>query len=293
MVSNPFSAATATTPGPGDNGSGPAAQPDAAGAGRRARRDRQRKVIIAWRVAIVLAVLGIMQVVNALQGDLVMPTPWSVIQSGVDQIRDGTLGTALLQSLRVFGVGFGLSIVTGVTAGVIIGGFKTLERVLEPFINALNATPRVAFIPLIIVWVGLGVEAKIVITWVSAVVPLVINAAAGVKEADADLTEMARSLGVKKWTLFSRVLVPGALPHILTGLRIGSALAILGTVVSELYTQQAGLGGLLVNDSNNFEMARYFAVVVVLGALGIVVTAILRAVETYFYRWRVDHREVR
>jgi len=277
VVSNPFSAATATTPGPGDNGSGPAAQPDAAGAGRRARRDRQRKVIIAWRVAIVLAVLGIMQVVNALQGDLVMPTPWSVIQSGVDQIRDGTLGTALLQSLRVFGVGFGLSIVTGVTAGVIIGGFKTLERVLEPFINALNATPRVAFIPLIIVWVGLGVEAKIVITWVSAVVPIVINAAAG----------------VKKWTLFSRVLVPGALPHILTGLRIGSALAILGTVVSELYTQQAGLGGLLVNDSNNFEMARYFAVVVVLGALGIVVTAILRAVETYFYRWRVDHREVR
>jgi ABC-type nitrate/sulfonate/bicarbonate transport system permease component len=265
-----------------------------AGPGRRSlRRDRQRRAVMAGRVLIVVVVLGIMQGVNAWKGDLVMPAPWSVVTSGWDQIADGTLPHALVQSLAVFGIGFAASAVTGILFGVIIGGFKTVERVFDPFINALNATPRVAFIPLIIVWVGLGVEAKIVITWVSAVVPILINAAAGVKEADADLTEMARSLGVRKWTLFSRVLVPGALPSILTGLRIGSALAILGTVVSELYTQQAGLGGLLVNDSNNFEMARYFAVVVVLGALGIVVTALLRAAENYFYRWRVDHREAR
>jgi ABC-type nitrate/sulfonate/bicarbonate transport system permease component len=260
---------------------------------RAARRNRRRSVVIAGRAAIVLAVLAIMQVVNALQGDLVMPTPWSVVQSGWHQIGDGTLAIALGQSLRVFGIGFGLSIATGVTAGVIIGGFKTLERMLDPFINALNSTPRVAFIPLIVVWVGLGVEAKIVVTWLSAVVPILINSATGVSQADPDLTEMARSLGVSRWTLFSRVLFPGALPQILTGLRVGSALAILGTVVSELYTQQAGLGGLLVNDSNNFEMSSYFAVVVVLAALGIAVAAILRGVESRFYRWRVDHREVR
>jgi NitT/TauT family transport system permease protein len=265
----------------------------APGAARKARRDRRRRVVLLWQVFIVVAIFAIMWGVNAWQGDLVMPTPWSVVQSGWDQIKDGSLTAAFLQSIRVFGIGFGISIATGVTAGVIIGGFKTVERVFDPFINALNATPRVAFIPLIIVWVGLGVEAKIVITWVSAVVPILINSAAGVKEADADLTEMARSYGVRGWTLFSRVLVPGALPSILTGLRIGSALAILGTVVSELYTQQAGLGGLLVNDSNNFEMARYFAVVVVLGALGIVVTSLLRTAENYFYKWRIDHREVK
>jgi NitT/TauT family transport system permease protein len=260
---------------------------------RRARRDRQRRVAIAWQVLIVLAILGIMQGVNAWKGDLVMPAPWSVVTSGWAQIKDGTLPKALLQSLEVFGIGFGVSAASGILFGVIIGGFRTVERVFDPFINALNATPRVAFIPLIIVWVGLGVEAKIVVCWVSAVLPILINSASGVREADADLTEMARSFGVRKWALFFRILVPGALPSILTGLRIGSALAILGTVVSELYTQQAGLGGLLVNDSNNFEMSRYFAVVVVLGALGIVVTALLRAAEKYFYRWRVDHREVR
>lgn len=279
-----------------DGVAGTGTGPDGAGAQvsrRRARRDRQRRVIVTWQVLLVLAVLGIMQGVNAWKGDLVMPAPGSVVISGWDQITDGTLPHALVQTLTVFGIGFGVSAASGIILGVIIGGFKMVERVFDPFINALNATPRVAFIPLIIVWVGLGVEAKIVITWVSAVVPILINSAAGVKEADADLTEMARSLGVRRWTLFSRVLVPGALPSILTGLRIGSALAILGTVVSELYTQQAGLGGLLVNDSNNFEMARYFAVVVVLGALGVVVTTLLRAAESYFYRWRVDHREVR
>lgn len=240
-----------------------------------------------------IGVLAIMQVVNKLQGDLIMPSPWSVVMSGWQQIRDGTLPDALGQSLRVFGIGFGVSIVTGVGFGVLIGGFRTLERVLDPFIHAVNSTPRVAFIPLIIVWIGLGVEAKIVVTWLSAVIPILISSAAGVSQADPDLTEMARSLGVTRWTLFSRVLIPAALPQILTSLRVGAALAILGTVVSELYTQQAGLGGLLVNDSNNFEMSLYFGVVVVLGALGIAVTAILRAVETRFYRWRVDYREVR
>ncbi|HLI14567.1 MAG TPA: ABC transporter permease [Acidimicrobiales bacterium] len=255
------------------------------------RRTRERFVVLAGQLLVIGLLVLAMQLVNANFGGLTMPAPGSVLRQLGHLVRDGVLGRALAETLTVFGIGYGVSLASGVLLGMVVGGFRTIGRIWEPFINALNATPRVAFIPLIIVWFGLFVESKVIVAWLSAFVPILINTADGIQNADQDLIEMAKALGTPRRTLFWRVLVPAALPSILTGVRVGAALAILGTIVAELYTAQAGLGGLLAEAGNTFQMAEYFAVVIVLAALGTAVSALLRMLERRFAAWRVDWRE--
>ena len=266
-------------------------QPPARAQLRRRRRSRERWLLRTEQLVLVALGLGIMTVLNLTKGDLVMPRPDKVVVAGAKMFADGTMWKALGQSVQVFGIGYGVSALSGVVLGILIGGFARLGRVLDPFINALNSTPRVAFIPIIIVWFGLDSEAKIIVVWLSAVIPIIINTASGIEGADEDLVEMARAAGANRWQQFHRVLVPCAVPVILTGLRVGAALAILGTVVSELYTAEAGLGGLLIESSNHFEMAKYFAVVFVLMVIGVAVAAVLRAVERHFLTWRTVRRD--
>ncbi|MCR6670160.1 ABC transporter permease [Devosia ginsengisoli] len=160
-------------------------------------------------------------------------------------------------------------------------------RTLDPFFNALMATPRVAFIPLIIVLLGLGFWAKITVVALGAVMPILINTYAGVRNGDAELVEMARSAGARPGQVFSKILLPGAAPFIMVGLRLGATIGLINTVVAELYTAVQGLGGLLAIYGNTFRMAPYFVVVLILACLGIAVAELLRLVERRLDRWRI------
>jgi len=169
-----------------------------------------------------------------------------------------------------------------------LGGFPVLNRILDPFVNALNATPGAAFIPLIIVWFGLYTEAKIVVVWNAAVFPILISTAAGIANADKNLIEMGRAFGAKRLRLFWDIMVPDALPSILSGLRIGAAVSTVGTVIAELTMAQSGLGGLLAQAGNRFQMDKYFAVVIVLMVLATAIIAGLRLAENRVDRWRLS-----
>ena len=237
-------------------------------------------------MAIGLLLIAGMQVMNATSGNLVMPAPAAVLHQSVQMWSDGTMVRALAQSLTVLGAGFALAASSGIVAGILLGGFPFLNRVFDPFVNAVNATPAAAFIPLFIVWFGLYTEAKIVVVWNAAVFPILINTAAGIGHANQDLTEMAQSFGAGRRQLFWQVMVPDALPAILSGLRIGAAVSIVGTVIAELTMAQSGLGGLMIAAGNRFQMDRYFAVVIVMMALGTLITVALRLVERRFGRWR-------
>jgi NitT/TauT family transport system permease protein len=234
-----------------------------------------------------------MQVLNTLAGNLVMPSPISVLRQEIEMWTDGTMIRALRQSLVVLGTGFALASVTGIFAGILLGGIPFLGRVSAPFVNAMNSTPGAAFIPLIIVWFGLYTEAKIVLVWNAAVFPILISTTTGIANANRDLTEMAQSFGAGRRALFWQVMVPDALPSILGGLRIGAAISTVGTVIAELTMAQSGLGGLMIMAGNRFQMDRYFAVVIVLMALGTLITMGLRQAERRFARWRVVMAESR
>ena len=171
-----------------------------------------------------------------------MPSPLDVAPAVIEEVRSGQLLSATLSSLQVFAAGYALAIVTGVALGVLMGGMPRLGETLEIYVNALNSTPRVAFIPLIILWFGLFTNAKIVVVWFQAVMPILINTYAGVQNTDPDLVEAARSFGARRGQVFRFIMLPAALPYIVTGLRLGAANAMVGTVIAELYTALSGLG---------------------------------------------------
>ena len=254
----------------------------------RVRQRREGGLVLLAQVLIVLLVIAGMYALNAVAGKLTMPRPDAVLQQSIKMWSDGTMLKALLESLTVLGLGFLLSVVTGIGVGALLGGFRVLNRVLDPFVNALNATPGAAFIPLIIVWFGLYTEAKVVVVWNAAVFPILISTAAGIANADKDLIEMGRAFGAKRLRLFWDIMVPDALPSILSGLRIGAAVCTVGTVIAELTMAQSGLGGLLAQAGNRFQMDKYFAVVIVLMVLATAIIAGLRWAENRVGRWRLS-----
>jgi NitT/TauT family transport system permease protein len=242
--------------------------------------------IVGWRVIALVFFLLAWHVASIPAGRLLLPSPLEVLPAFIDEVRSGQLLTATLSSLQVFVLGYALAIVSGVALGVLMGGMPRLGETLEIYVNALNATPRVAFIPFIILWFGLGTNAKIVVVWFQAVMPIVINTYAGVQNTDPDLLEAARSFGARRGQLFRHVMLPAALPYIVAGLRLGGANAMVGTVIAELYTALSGLGYLIAQYGGTFQTARYFGPVLVLAAMGMLLSQALKILERRLARWK-------
>jgi NitT/TauT family transport system permease protein len=254
-------------------------------------RSRRRGVfgrvnIVTWRLIALVIFLGLWHLASIPAGKLLLPSPLDVAPAFWDLLRSGQLVSATLSSLGVFLAGYALAIVVGVAVGVLMGGMPRLGETLEIYVNALNSTPRVAFIPFIILWFGLGVNAKIVVVFFQAVMPVLINTYAGVQNTDHDLLEAARSFGAKRGQLFRYVMLPAALPYIVTGLRLGAANALVGTVIAELYTALAGLGYLIAQFGGTFQTAKYFGPVLVLAAMGMTISQSLKILERRLARWK-------
>lgn len=278
----------ADKPQAGDiNAPAPSPAPSSVSAAAAARR-RGDWLVLALQIGVAILIVVGMFVLNATSGNLVMPRPDAVLAQSIRMWSDGSLLKALGQSLTVLILGYLLAVVSGVGIGILLGGFRPLGRIFDPFVAAMNATPGAAFIPLIIVWFGLYTEGKVVLVWHGALFPILINTAAGIANANKDLVEMGRAFGAKRLALFWNVMVPDAIPQILSGLRIGAAIATVGTVISELTMAQSGLGGLLAYAGNRFQMDRYFAVVIVLMVLGTLITTALRYAERRVGRWRAS-----
>jgi NitT/TauT family transport system permease protein len=218
----------------------------------------------------------------------VIPNPVATFWAAVSLIQDGKIFQALKESLEVYASGVLLATVIAIPAGLLMGGFRMFGRTMEVYANAFMATPRVAFIPLIIVLLGLGFKAKVAVVFLGAVMPILINTYAGVLNADGELVEMAKSAGASRLQIFRRILLPGALPFIVVGLRLGATIGLINTIVAELYTAISGLGGLLAFYGNTFQMARYFVVIITLALVGVTVTQLLRLLETRMDRWRYN-----
>ncbi|HEV2572280.1 ABC transporter permease [Methylocella sp. CPCC 101449] len=239
-----------------------------------------------WRLLVGILLIAIWTAVAQLVGQNFIPTPSQTAVAAVQLFSDGTVPAAALSSLYVFAVGYLLAIVFAVPLGLLMGGFRVFGAALEPYVDALSAMPRVSFIPLIIIFLGLGYEAKICVVFLGAIMPILINTYAGVLNSDGDLIEMARSAGATDAQIFRKIMLPGAMPYIIAGMRVGAALALINTVVAELYTAVQGLGGLLSIYGNTFRMAPYFVVVFVLAVIGVVTMQSLKFFERRVMRGR-------
>ena len=208
--------------------------------------------------------------------------------SGAEKLFDNdVLSTHLLRSGEAFTSGLILSILIALPFGIVLGRPETLNAVFDPFITAINATPRLVFLPIIMVWVGIGYWTVTLIVFIGAVFPLLINTYAGVRNADKVLINVVRSFGAGEWEINKMVVLPNALPFIVAGLRLAIGRAILGIVVAEFFGGTTkGLGVIMVDAAGKFQVDVVFVGLVLFMTLSLIMVGIVKAIENRLTRWR-------
>lgn len=220
---------------------------------------------------------------------LFFATPTMVFTAIGDLIASGKLWPALRFSSSAFAAGLALAIVAALPLGVLMGRSRLMNELFDPFVTAINATPRLVFLPLIIIWFGIGMTSVIVVVFIGALFPLLINTYEGVKNADRLLINVVRSYGASEWDINRLVVIPNSLPYIISGLRLAIGRAVLGVVVAEFFGGSAkGIGVIMVQASSSFQVDLVFAGLIIFMALSLVLTGIVRAIETRFNRWRPE-----
>jgi NitT/TauT family transport system permease protein len=203
---------------------------------------------------------------------------------------DGSIYEHLQASGTEFFAGFALAVVVGVPLGILMGWYSRLNAVLEPFVSALYATPRIALLPLVVIWFGIGLGSKVAIVFLGAIFPILVNTITGVRTIDADFIKVARSYGATDRQMFLTVALPSSVPLLLTGLRLGLGHALVGIVVGEMYGATQGLGYLIAVAGARFQTDKVMVGILLIASLGIALTELLRAIERRFERWRPNQR---
>jgi ABC-type nitrate/sulfonate/bicarbonate transport system permease component len=237
------------------------------------------------RVLSVLALLVFWEIYGRSSDPVLFTYPTAVASAAVDMTREGVLLEAIWESLRVLGLGLLLGVVVGVALGVLAGRSRIAAALMDVPTIALYATPMVALVPVLVLWFGFGVQAKIVVVFLFAVFPVLINTAAGVREVDPRLEEVANSFCSSESRMWRDLIVPSALPYIVTGIRLAIGRALVGIVVAEFYTALAGLGYVIVAEANQFRTDRVMVPVIVLMALGVALTKAIEWAERRVSPW--------
>jgi len=241
--------------------------------------------VLSLRVGFALFVLGAWYLVALTMGGLFLAPPHEIVSRLGEAVRSGLFMQYLAPTAYILTVGAGLGAVVGVPAGLLIGRVPWLYRLTEPPINIFYTTPLVALIPFILVIIGFNDQSKILIVFLFTVLPVVINTSVGVRTVDQDLVELTRSFCAKEWTVWRDVLVPGSLPAIMTGLRIGLIHALVGAVLADFYAGASGFGYLIILYSNRFDIAGALGPVLVLAAAGTAVAALLKTAQRRLSPW--------
>jgi NitT/TauT family transport system permease protein len=218
-------------------------------------------------------------------------SPSRIAVTAAEMFSDGSIYVHLRVSAIEFVTGFGLAILIGVPLGFLMGWYSRVNAVLDPFVSALYATPRIALLPLVVIWFGIGLGSKIVIVFLGAIFPILVNTITGVRTIDADFIKVARSFNATDRQMFLTVALPSSVPMLLTGLRLGLGHALVGIVVAEMYGASEGIGYLIAVAGARFQTDKVMVGIIIIAALGVAMTEILRYVERRFERWRPNRNE--
>lgn len=201
-------------------------------------------------------------------------------------LSSGKINQDLIVSGTEFGLGMALALAVGIAVGVLMGISSRVDRLLIWWVSGFDATPRIAFAPLLIIWFGIGLESKVVLVFISALFPVLLSTASGVRTTSRELLEMADSFSVPRALQFRAIILPGAVPFVITGIRLGITRGLIGIVVGEMISSTQGIGHVLSDASDRFDMVRVFAMIIVLAMVGVTLTTLARALERRFDSWR-------
>jgi NitT/TauT family transport system permease protein len=249
--------------------------------------NQEKKLLGTVAVVIFFTIWELIGNTFQLINPMFMSAPSLIFKAAVDLVSSGEIWN----DLRISGIellwGYTLSVAVGIPFGIMVGWYKRASYIFDPFINAMNATPRVALLPLVIIWLGIGVLSKVGIIFLGAVFPILINTRDGVKTTPYNLLTCARSFGASEWMLFKSVVLPSTLPFILTGLRLATGRALVGVMVGELYAATAGIGFMITVAGATFQTDKVFVGVGIFAISGMILMEALTKVEARFDKWRV------
>lgn len=218
---------------------------------------------------------------------LFFATPSQIVATFYRLFATGEIWPALAFSGSTFAVGLAVSIAFALPLGVALGRSGFLNAMIDPFITAFNATPRLVFLPLILIWFGIGLWSVVLVVFLGALFPLLINTYEGVRNADRLLINVVRSFGANEWQTNKLVVLPNALPYIVSGLRLAIGRAILGVVVAEFFGgSTTGVGVIMVNAAGKYQIDVVFAGVIIFMVLSLIMTSAVKTIEVRLTRWR-------
>jgi len=182
-------------------------------------------------------------------------------------------------SLSEFVIGFALAVALGVPLGLLLGRFPVLRYLLDPPIMAIYATPHLALLPIVVVWLGIGMQSKIALVFIGGFIPILVNSMAGVRAVERSWVVAARSFCAGEWGVFTKVILPASLPSVILGIRLGVSRGVLGVVVGEMYQSQAGLGNEIMRYGSEFRTDYLLFDVVLVSLFGFAAASAVRALE--------------
>lgn len=255
-------------------------------AGGRPERDHTRFKERLLQIGTLLLVLITWEVAARDVNRLLVAVPSEIARATWQMLLSGELIAATIESMTSLVIGFAVASVLGIVLGFAMGRSRTLEVVLDPYVNALYAMPLVALIPILMLWVGIGLAAKITIVILFAVFPVIINTTTGVKNVDAHYLDIGKAFMASRSMVWRYIVLPYAMPYVVSGLRIALGRGVIAMIVAEFLTSISGLGGLIINYTNAFETAKAFSPVLVVALLANALTWALLAVEQRLAQWK-------
>jgi ABC-type nitrate/sulfonate/bicarbonate transport system permease component len=248
--------------------------------------NQEKKILGTISVMLFLVLWELVGNTLQLINPMFMSAPSLIWKAAVQLFGSGEIWNDLRVSGTELLGGYLLAAFFAVPFGIMTGWYKRMSAIFDPFINAMNATPRVALLPLVIIWLGIGILSKVGIIFLGAVFPILINSRDGVKTTPLSLLNAARSFGASEWMVFKTVVLPSTVPFILTGLRLGVGRAIVGVMVGELYAATAGIGFMITVAGATFQTDKVFVGVLIFALTGMISMELLTRVERRFDKWR-------
>jgi len=248
--------------------------------------NQEKKILGTISVALFLLLWELVGNTFQLINPMFMSAPSLVWKAAAQLFGSGEIWNDLRVSGTELLGGYLLAVFFAIPFGIMTGWYKRMSAIFDPFINAMNATPRVALLPLVIIWLGIGILSKVGIIFLGAVFPMLINTRDGVKTTPQNLLNAARSFGASEWMVFKSVVLPSTVPFILTGLRLGVGRAIVGVMVGELYAATAGIGFMITVAGATFQTDKVFVGVLIFAISGMFLVELLNRVERRFGNWR-------
>jgi ABC-type nitrate/sulfonate/bicarbonate transport system permease component len=242
-----------------------------------------------FRYGFLALILIVWEIIGPSIDPIFFTYPTKIAVAFYDLTISGELPHYLGQSLEVMLYGLLCAVLVGIPLAVLMARVRWLDWAIELPVNAIYATPLAALVPILVLWFGIYLKAKIIVVFLFAVFPILINTYQGVRECDANILEVARSFRSSEWRTWQDVLLPYAVPYIAAGVRLAIGRGLVGMVIAEFYTTITGLGYMITRYANNFEMDKTFVPVIMLMILGVSFTSGLKWLERRIAPWSHAH----